>query len=154
MRLSGRDDPVEQRPLVLRRDPQLVAQLAGVVDPGDEGGLHPEVDAAERHERERGGRQVEIRCDGGEDVARPRPGQRQTDEGQAEDLERHRPVARQVVAEPARVVGLGRERAEQVKLVGRGGPGDGELADDPPGVVEHRGERDPSLRGHSGGEQR
>jgi hypothetical protein len=44
VRLAGGDDPVEQLALVLRRDPQLVAEVAGVVDPGQVDRRHPEVD--------------------------------------------------------------------------------------------------------------
>ena len=40
----------------------------------------------------------------------------QPDQPEAEDLEPHGPVGRQVVAEPARVVDLGRQRPEQVEL--------------------------------------
>ena len=68
---------------------------------------------------------------GREHVARARPGDGQPDQAQPEHLEPDRPVGRQVVAEPARVVDLGRQRPEQVELVGLGRPRDGELADDP-----------------------
>ena len=82
---------------------------------------HPEVDAAERHERERLGRQVEIRRDGGEDVARPRTRDGHADQRQPQHLEPDRAVIGQVVPEPARVMDLGRQRAEEVELVRLGG---------------------------------
>ena len=44
-----------------------------------------------------------------EDIARARPGDRQPDQPD-QDLEPHGPVGRQVVAEPARVVDLRRQR--------------------------------------------
>ena len=46
------------------------------------------------------------------------------------------------------------QRPEQVELVGLGGAGDRELADDPSRVVEHRGQRDPAGCRHPRGQQR
>ena len=154
VRLAGRHDPVEELALVLGRHPQLVAQVAGVVDAGQQDRGHAEVDPPERHEREGLGREVEVRGDRREHVARARPGDRQPDEAQPEHLEADRAVGRQVMAEPARVMDLRGERSEEVELVGIGRPGDRELPDDPAGVVEHRGQRDPPRRGHPRGEQR
>ena len=111
VRLAGRHDPVEQLALVLGRDPQLIAEVTGVVDSGEKNGRHPEVDPSERHERERLGRQVEVRRDRREHLPRPRARDRQPGQPQAEHLEPDRPVARQVVAEadrafPARIAPL------------------------------------------------
>ena len=89
-----------------------------------------------------------------EHVARARPGNRQPGQPQPEHLEPDRSVARQVVAEPARVVDLRRQRPEQVELLRVGRPGDRELADDPARVVEHRGQRDPAGRRHPRRQQR
>ena len=88
-----------------------------------------------------------------ERVAGAWPGDGQADQREAEHLECHGSVVRQVVAEPARVVDLGGERAEEVELVGLGRSGDGELADDPAGIVEHRRQRDPAGRRHPGRQQ-
>ena len=153
VRPTGLDDPVEQRALVLWRDPQLVPEVAGVVDPGQVRRVHPEIDLAEGHERERRGREVEVGGHGGEDVARQRSGHDSPTSPRPRTSKRHGPVAREVVAEPARVVGLGGQRSEQVELVGLGGSRHGELADDPALVVEHRRQRDPPGRRHPGGQQ-
>ena len=74
VRLTGGHDLVEQLALVLRRDPQLVAEVSGVVDPREVDRRHPEVDPPERHEREGFGRQVQVGRDGLEHVPRARPG--------------------------------------------------------------------------------
>ena len=150
---AGFHDPVEQRRLVFGRHPQLVAEVARVVDPADQRRDHPEVDPPEVHEPERLGRQVRG-GDRGQHVARPRAGDRQARQRQAEDLEPDAPVGRQVMAEPARVVDLRRQRPEQVERGRLVGPCDGELADDPAGVVEHRRQRDPSDLRHPGCEER
>ena len=57
----------------------------------------PEIDLAERHERERRGREVEVRRDRRQHVARSRAGDRQPGQPEPEHLEPDDPVGRQVV---------------------------------------------------------
>ena len=154
MRRAGGHDPVEENALVFRRDPQLVAEIARVVDPAEVDRDHGHIDGPERHERERLGREVQIRRHGREDVARTRACQGQPGQAQAEDLEADAAVGRQVVPEPARVMDLGGQGAEEVERVGVRWSRDRELADDAALVVEHRGQRDAPDGRHPRGQQR
>ena len=154
MGLAGGHDPVEQGTLILGRDPQLVAEVAGVIDPGEVNRDHPEVDLAEGHEREGLGREVEIGRHGLEDIPRTRPGYGQADQPEAQHVEPHAAVRRQVVAEPARMMDLCRQRPEQVELVRLGGSCDREFADDAACIVEHRGQGDAAGRRHARRQQR
>ena len=153
VRLAGGHDPVEQRALVLGRDPQLVAEVARVVDPRQVGRDHPEVDLPERHEREGLGREVEVGCHRRQDVARPRTGDGQPGQPQPQDLEADAARRPAGGGGTSGVVDLGRQRAEEVELVGLGRARDRELADDPARVVEHRGQRDPPDGRHPRGQQ-
>ena len=82
VRLPGLPQHVEQRPLVLGRDPDLVAEVAAVRHPPDPGRDHADVDPPERHEREvgRGQRLGRHRL---QHVAGVRTGDGQPDERQA-----------------------------------------------------------------------
>ena len=154
VRLPGGHDPVEQDGLVFRRDPQLVAEIAGVVDAPQVDRDHAHVDMPERHERERLRREVEVGRHRRQHVPRPRTSHGHAGQAQAEDLERDAAIGRQVVAEPARVMDLGRQRSEEVEHLGVGRAGDRELADDPALVVEHRRQRDPPDARHARRQQR
>ena len=154
VRLTGGHDPVEEHLLVFRRDPQLVAEIAGVVDAPQVDRDHAHVHAPERHERERLRREVEVWRHGRQHVARPRASHGQAGQAKAEDLEADAAVGRQVVAEPARVMDLGRQRSEEVERLVVGRAGDRELADDPALIVEHRGQRDASDGRHPRRQQR
>ena len=89
VRLAGVPQHVEQRPLVLGRDPDLVPEVARVRHPPDPRRDHPDVDVAERHEREVGRRQRRRRHRL-QHVAGARPGDGQPDERQGEHLEADR----------------------------------------------------------------
>ena len=142
--LTKPDKVVEQRPLDLRRHPQLVTELARIRQPTDLGRDHPDVHPADVHEPERLRAHVR-RGHRGEHVARSRAGQPQPDEVQPDDLERDVAAGGQVVLEPTLVVRLPGERSEQGECL-RVRPGDGELPDDPARFVEHRRQADPAHR--------
>ena len=96
---------VEEVALVLGLHPDLVPEIAGVRHARQPDRGHAEVDRAERHEREVGGRQ---RCLGEllQHVARSRSGNRQPDHRQGEHLEANRARLREMVDEPAWVMHL------------------------------------------------
>ena len=144
MGLTEPDEAVEQRPLVLRCHPQLIAKLARVGEPTDLGGDHPDVHAADIHEPERLRAHIR-RGHRGQHVARSRAGQPQPDEVQPDDLERNVATDGQVIQEPTLVVRLAGERSEQGERL-HVRPGDGELPDDPARLVEHRRQADPAHR--------
>ena len=144
--LAGRHQRVEQRPLVLRRDPHLVAEIAAVRQSPYPSRDRADLDLLEVHELERRIRHVRV-GDGLQHVTRTRPGQREADEAQPQDLETDGVVGRQMVEEPAAVVHLGGLRAEEEVLV-LAGAGDRELADDAALRVQHCRERDPANFWH------
>src|SRR6188768_2662087 len=84
--------------LIIGCDPQLVSELTAVVDPADEGRDDPDLDASEVHEAECRAGQV-LGRDLGQRVPRVRARDRQADERQIQDLERHGSVGRQVGGE-------------------------------------------------------
>src|SRR3546814_7730356 len=88
MRISDWSSDVCSSDLVVRRHPELVAEVAGEVDPPDPGGDHAEIHAAEVHERK--GRVGDVGVgEPRQEVARPRPGDDEAQQVAAARVQRH-----------------------------------------------------------------
>ena len=147
--LARGHDGLVQAVLVFGRDPDFVAQVAGVADAVDQRRHVADGHVPGVHEFERGVAHVLI-AQAHEHVTGLGASNRQADELHAQGLDLHRTVGRQVLFEPTHVIDLRLAAAPHHEFA-IGELGDGEVADQLALGVEHRGEDQTTRLGHGVG---